>query len=267
MAIRDRLLDFEQRLKHLAGEPAPTEPLEIRQAIIQAIVDLTHPAGRGRRVLPFDRIDVEILAPAADGRRVFEAVLARDEGLERAVTRALATAGCEGSAPCSIAVHYRKRTPSGWTPDQRFAVAGRVEPRVPAAVPTDSLAPAVLPLVVLKVVKGRATRKSVEVRAERINIGRHEEVTDRDRRLVRRNQLVFAEGEPLSDTVSRAHAHIRCAPGGECRLRDDNSAYGTRIVRAGQTIEVLPTNTRGVRLQPGDELHLGRAIVRFDILV
>ena len=119
----------------------------------------------------------------------------------------------------------------------------------------------------LKVIKGRATRKRLEVQAERINIGRHEEVSDRDRRLVRRNQCVFVEGEPLSDTVSRAHAHIRCALGGECRLRDDDSAYGTRIVRAGQTIEVLPTNTRGVRLQSGDELHLGRAIVRFDILM
>ncbi len=114
----------------------------------------------------------------------------------------------------------------------------------------------------LKVVKGKANRRSLELRAERINIGRQEDVSDRERRLVRRNQLVFVEGEALSESVSRAHAHLRCTDAGECRVRDDNSAYGTRIVRGGQTIDVLPTNTRGVRLQPGDELHLGRVIVQ-----
>ena len=274
MAIRDRLIDLEQRLKRLAGEPAPTEPLEIRQAVLQAIVDLTRPAGRGRRLLPFDRIDVEILAPTVDGRRVFEAVLARDEGLEAAASRLLASAGCDVTSSCGIEVHYRKRRPPGWTPEQHFAVTGRAEAArdataatavaeaAPVAAPATA---AVLPLVVLKVIKGQATKRSVELRAGRINIGRQEEVSDRDQRLVRRNQLVFVEGEPLSDTVSRAHAHVRCAPGGECRLRDDNSAYGTRVVRGGQTIDVVPTNTRGVRLQPGDEVHLGRAIVRFDV--
>jgi hypothetical protein len=112
------------------------------------------------------------------------------------------------------------------------------------------------------VLRGRALRKSLEVTAERINIGRGEEVTDRDRRLVRRNDLSFVQGDEVGDTVSRVHAHIRCSPSGECRVRDDGSARGTRIVRAGRTIDVVPGHTRGVKLQPGDELHLGSAIVR-----
>lgn len=266
MAIRDRILDIEQRLKRLAGEPAATEPLEIRQAIVLAVVDLTRPAGRGTRVLPFDRIAVDVVAPTADARRVFEAVFARDEGLEGAIAKALAAAGCAPTQAPAIDVHYRKRALDGWPAGQHFAVTGRADaakaPGAPA--PAVAAAPAVagLPLVMLKVVKGKANRRSLELRAERINIGRQEDVSDRERRLVRRNQLVFVEGEALSESVSRAHAHLRCTEAGECRVRDDNSAYGTRIVRGGRTIDVLPTNTRGVRLQSGDELHLGRVIVQ-----
>jgi pSer/pThr/pTyr-binding forkhead associated (FHA) protein len=119
---------------------------------------------------------------------------------------------------------------------------------------------------VLTVVKGRAARKTLELRSERINIGRQTEVSDRDQRLVRRNHLAFDEADDAGATVSRAHAHIRySATSGEFRLRDDNSAYGTRIVREGRTIEVAPGNSRGVRLRSGDELQFGRAIVRFEI--
>jgi len=42
------------------------------------------------------------------------------------------------------------------------------------------------------------------------------------------------------------------------RLSDDRSAYGTSIVRNGAAIEV-PTGSRGIRLQTGDEIVLGEA--------
>lgn len=267
MAIRDRLLDLERHLKRLAGEPAPREPLEIRQALLERIVDLTQPVGRGRRVLPFDGLDVDVLAETEDARRVLEAVLERDEGLEAAVLAALSAAGCAPKAGFAVRVRYRRKAPAGWAGDQRFAVAGRA---TPGAEPVEATAPRAAgaaagppPAILLKVVKGRGARKALQLSADRVNLGRGAEVLDRDQRLVRRNQLAFVEGEAASDTVSRAHAHIRCLPSGECRLRDDGSAHGTRIVRAGATIDVAAGNTRGVRLQPGDEIHLGRAVVRF----
>lgn len=202
-------------------------------------------------MLPFDRIAVDLVAPTADARRVFEAVFARDEGLEGAIAKALAAAGCAPAQAPAIDVHYRKRALDGWPAGQHFAVTGRADtvkaPGAPA--PPVAAAPAGiagLPLVTLKVVRGKANRRSLELRAERINIGGRD-VSDRKRRLVRRNQLVFVEGEALSESVSRAHAHLRCTDAGECRVRDDNSAYGTRIVRGGQT------NRR-----PADQ-HAGRA--------
>jgi hypothetical protein len=270
LAIRDRLIDLEQRLKRLAGESEPREPLEIRQAIIRQVVDSTQPTGRGRRILPYDRVSVDVVAESAEARRVLEAVLQREDGLEAALRRALDGVACTPPTQFGVDVHYRKRRPADWTAEQRCVVSGRTNAPDSAgatlATSTRTVAPEGAPAVTvqLKVVRGRAARRSVEIAAERINIGRGEEVTDRDRRLVRRNDLAFVAGEESSDTVSRVHAHIRCSPSGECRLRDDGSARGTRIVRAGRTIDVAPGHTRGVKLQAGDELHLGSAIVRFD---
>ena len=266
MAIRDRLLELEQRLKRLAGESVPREPLEIRQAVLQAIVDMAQPAGRGRRVVPYNRIDVDVLAPSAESRRVFDAVFARDEGLDGSARRALAAVKCHPGPRFTVTVHYRRRPVAGWQPDQRFAVSGRLEHEPatssPGGVerPAPSPESAVTPTVVLKVLEGRAVRKTMEIHAERINIGRQEEVADRNRRLVRRNHVAFVEGDEASDTVSRAHAHIRWASG-EFRIRDDGSAYGTRVMRDGRTIEVAAGHSRGVRLQPGDEVHVGRAVL------
>lgn len=271
MAIRERLIDLERHLRTLIGEPPPREPLEIRQAILDAATDLARPAGAGRRVLPFDRLDVDLLAETADARRVLEAVLGRDAGLTASVLGALASVGCVPAPGLDVRLRFRRRVPAGWAPGQRFTVTGCAGLTPPdAGAPAegerrDDLTAGTPPAILLRALKGRVARKTVALSSDRINVGRGEEVLDRGHRLVRRNQFVFLADDPASDTVSRAHAHIRCAPSGECRLRDDGSAHGTRIVRAGRTIEVSAANTRGVRLRSGDEIHFGRAVARFDV--
>lgn len=279
MAIRDRLIDFEQRLRKLAGEGEPQEPLEIRQAVIRQVVDASQPTGRGRRVLPYDVVSVEVIAETAEARRVIEAVLEREAGLESSIRGALQGAGCPPPPSLRVELHYRKKAPAGWPAGRRYAVSGRAVDGGAASPLASATASATAPVepvgaasgaqgpvtVRLSVARGRAARKVVRVCAERVNLGRGEEVVDRDHRLARRNDVAFVAGDDAGDTVSRAHAHIRCSSSGDCRLRDDGSAHGTRIVRSGRTIEVTPGNTRGVRLQPGDEVHLGRAVVRFAI--
>jgi hypothetical protein len=264
VALKDTLIGIEKRLERLAGEPPPRDPLEVRKAVLEDILDLCRPAGSGRRVMPFDRVDVEILAPSTDVRRVFEAVFARDGDLETSARRTLESKACEVRPGFAVTLRYRRKAPAGWEADQLFAVTGHAGESAGEASPARAASDtAPLPAAItLRVLAGRAARKTMEFRAERVNIGRGEDVHDRDRRLVRRNDVVFVEGDDASATVSRAHAHLRRGPGGEWRLRDDSSAYGTRIVRAGRTIDVAAGNTRGVRLQLGDELHFGRAVVR-----
>jgi hypothetical protein len=267
VGLKDTLIELEKRLKRVVGEPEPREPMEIRQAVLEAVADMCRPAGRGRRVMPFDLVEVDVLAPSAETRRVFEAVFDRDGGLDAAARASLGTAGAEVAATFAVAITYRRKAPAGWQAGQRFEVRGIASgDRRPDTRPgTVADPPAALPVVTLKVLKGRTTRRSMEFTAARINIGRVEDVTDRDRRLVRRNDVVFTEGDAMSESVSRAHAHVRCGTDGECRLRDDGSSYGTRVVRGGRTIEVSAGNTRGVRLQSGDEVHVGQAVLRVEV--
>jgi len=90
--------------------------------------------------------------------------------------------------------------------------------------------------------------------------------------LSRRNDLAFAEDTPLNKTVSREHAHILYdKTTDEYRLYNDrwykrgdkgNEHCGIWIVRDGLGQEVH-RDTRGVKLENGDEIHLGKAVVEF----
>jgi hypothetical protein len=87
--------------------------------------------------------------------------------------------------------------------------------------------------------------------------------------MYRRNDLAFVEDSEVNRSVSREHAHIDYdAATGEYRLFNDRwyargADCGTRIVRDGVSLEVH-RDTRGTKLERGDEIHLGRAIVIFD---
>ncbi len=119
---------------------------------------------------------------------------------------------------------------------------------------------------VLVVMKGDASLERFPVKGERTNIGRLAEVVDRNRRVLRRNHVIFTDGDnPVNLTVSRSHAHIAPTPSGEYRLFDDGSSAGTRILRAGQTLALSPGSPRGTKLQPGDEIFFGQALVRFEV--
>jgi pSer/pThr/pTyr-binding forkhead associated (FHA) protein len=113
------------------------------------------------------------------------------------------------------------------------------------------------------VVVGVMERWAYSLAAPRIDIGRGAEVRDHRNRLIRTNHVVFTEGAGgVNETVSRTHAHIAYEPlTGRFRLHDDCSEHGTGIVRGGTTISVL-RGTRGVRLQPDDDVVLGEARVR-----
>jgi hypothetical protein len=119
----------------------------------------------------------------------------------------------------------------------------------------------------LSVLKGTANQPEIVLNKARTNIGRTVDVY-RTNGPSRRNDLAFiGEGE-ISRTVSREHAHIAfLKKAGEYRLFNDRSGNnegncGLWIIRNGMSQEVH-RDARGVRLEPGDEIHLGRAIVRF----
>jgi pSer/pThr/pTyr-binding forkhead associated (FHA) protein len=124
----------------------------------------------------------------------------------------------------------------------------------------------------LIVLEGAASPTEIALDQPRTNLGRTLDVYG-NQGLSRRNHLAFAEDDEIGSTVSREHAHVRRDPAtGEYRMfndrfysRDQRESCNIWIIRAGQSQEVH-RNTRGIRLQDGDEIHLGRAILQFRLV-
>ena len=121
----------------------------------------------------------------------------------------------------------------------------------------------------LIVQRGSANVQEFAIDKPRVYIGRESEVY-RNGGIHRHNGLTFADENDVNRSVSREHAHIEFdRKTGECRLFNDRwyqrgTDCGTRMVRDGVSIEVH-RDSRGTRLEPGDEIHLGGAILRFTL--
>jgi pSer/pThr/pTyr-binding forkhead associated (FHA) protein len=116
------------------------------------------------------------------------------------------------------------------------------------------------------VLKGKAVKDAYELDLDRVYLGRLEEVLDAAGRVKRRNDVAFLEEGEASQTVSREHARIAWdAESHAFWLRDEGSASGTLLLRDGRAIEVSRHDRRGVKLESGDEVYLGRAAVRVEI--
>lgn len=297
MSILDKVVKIEKRLERLAArKDAPTTAIEVRRAILDDVEEQVRPAGRSRRVFPYDRIAIEVLGPLLPSRAELEAVLDPDEGLVDAIRERLQEAGCDRVGRLDVSVKVLKKPRADWGQGQVLRVtyerteadrglrtgpsqasappSGGLKAR-PAARPADSAGarhglpprgPSAAIIAQILVLEGDATKKTYTLSGDRTNIGRQAEVTDQHQRVVRRNQVVFTDTDSeANQTVSRAQAHIRFTPPDEYRLFDDHSSYGTRIVRAGKLIELPSGSPRGVKLCAGDEIYLGRARVAFQI--
>jgi hypothetical protein len=125
-----------------------------------------------------------------------------------------------------------------------------------------------IPETKLFITKGTAERAEYRIKKERILIGSLSEVLDREGRMVRKNDVVFpSNGSEINISVGYSHARIWFDfEKGEFCILDEVSRYGTRIVRAGLTIEVPSRDTNGIRLQSGDEIYFGQAGLRFELI-
>jgi len=260
MDILRKLRGLESRVTKTVNEAAqkmarsnPREPLEILHAIVDAVEKQAEPAGRGKYVFPFNRIRITIAAESPTHQARFEAVFASEPRLERRIDDVLHAADCR-SDDVSVATTYVADCEGGWKID-----FDRVQPP-----PRESLTEA--PNLRVTTIHGETEKPTYVLAATRINLGRCAEVRDNRNRLIRTNHVAFSESSAdPNPSVSRQHAHIDYAfDAAEYRLCDDRSAHGTSVVRNGSTISV-PSGTRGIRLQSGDEISLGDARLRIEI--
>ena len=250
-----------QRVQQWFDPPLDREaaPLEVREAIIEDIEQRVESAGAGRRVLPYNRITVTMLAADKPSRMRLQAALA---GLQESIVARLTEIRCVIPAGFAVETRYITRAPAAWAPHQRLAFTydQREASDVPTAAPNE---PARLRITIAR---GQATHASYTFAESHIRIGRSAQPVDGLGRL-RTNQVVFLEdGDDHTRTVGRAHASIRYdTTRREYRVFDDGSHNGTRVMRDGALFEVKPHDPVGVTLRSGDEIQVGSAALRIQI--
>jgi hypothetical protein len=257
-ALMDRVVT---RVNTLLDPPLAHDarPIEVQGAIVDAIERRAEPVGGGRRVLPYGRLDVTVLARDEAERAALQAALGplRDVACTR-----LRELRCEWPAGLQVDVQYVDQRPQDWPAEQRFAVAYRGN-----ETPVVATGPHQPPPLRLTVVRGRASETSYTLLERRIGIGRSAAPIDSAGR-IRVNHIAFLEedADAHNQTVGRAHASIRYdAVLGAYQLFDDGSRNGTRVVRGGDTFELVPSDPVGLTIQSGDELQFGTTAVRVEI--
>jgi hypothetical protein len=246
---------FRRFTERVFGPAESDELLLVHRAILEEIETKIQTLARGRRVFPYSRVAVTLVAPEADRRALLEAAFGEGGRLESDIHEALEGAGCEMPRTFGVEVRTTEKGP------RAFEIAYGTE--APEAKPEPAAVASSAPAR-LVVVRGKAEQIKYTLDKLRTNIGRMAELTDSEQRVIRRNHIVFQEGaDEANATVSRAHAHVR-QQDGEYRVCDDESEYGTKVFRDGRGIEAPPGNRRGELLRPGDEIYLGRACLRFE---
>lgn len=238
----------------------PRTPLEVLHGILEAVDERVEPAGRGKRVFPFNRIKLSVVAPTRDARARLSSVLDGPPSLQEKIANRLRQAGCD-VARLHVRVAYVPQSDEGWrAPEFHIDFSNDAPAELPAAASSQARG------VKLTITSGSTDKPSYTFTQGRINLGRCEEVRDNRHRLLRTNHVVFKESAgSANDTVSRRHAHIDYDDrAGDYRISDDRSAQGTTIERSGTTIAV-PAGSRGIRLQSGDEIFLGDARLKVKI--
>jgi FHA domain-containing protein len=236
------------------SKSGPRGPLEVLHAILEAVDARVEPAGRGRRVFPFNRIRVSVAAPTKDARARLSSVLDGEPSLQTRIAAHLRKSGCD-AAGLSVRIAYAPQAEDGWiAPEYHIDFTNGAPADVPPPDPVRAQE------IALTVTLGTTAQPVYALTQDRINLGRGVEVRDHRNHLIRTNHVVFTDdGDATNNTVSRRHAHIDYeARARDFRITDDRSAHGTSIVRNGVAIPVHP-GSRGVRLQSGDEIVLGEA--------
>ncbi len=231
------------------------QPLEVAHAVADAVEAQVQPSGRGHHVFPFNVIVVSVVAATREARARYAGVFEGQPTLRDRIVGRLEAAGCD-ALDVTVTVTYATRAKPEWMAPDLHVTFDRI-----AAAPTPAVARSPVALD-LTVVQGVAERVSYTFTQQRIDLGRCAEVQDQRHRLIRTNHVAFLDdADAINQSVSRQHAHVEAAQSGAYRLVDDRSAQGTIVLRQGKTVPV-PPGARGVRLQSGDEIGLGRARLR-----
>ncbi|MCU1235476.1 MAG: hypothetical protein JWP63_3443 [Candidatus Solibacter sp.] len=240
---------FEGPLARSASLESPAELAEIRFAILAEVRRNSYRAG-ARQVFPFDLVRVSMRGVEEVRAAVFRSGFFR-QYLEHEIQGHLRAENVRFPEQLRVAIDVEVGLPLPNEPWMTVLVGSQEQPAGADHTPR------------LRVQRGTANAQELWIDKPRVFLGREVEVY-RNGGIHRRNDLAFLD----ENSVSREHAHIEYdRKTGECRLFNDRwyergTDCGTRMVRDGVSIEVH-RDTRGTKLEEGDEIHLGDAILVF----
>lgn len=237
-----------------AAKDAP-ELVEIRLAVLD-VKARTHRTG-SVRVLSDNLVRVQLRGIPESQAHAFEGGFL-DEYLTRDLHAALARSSYRFPEVLRVevtAVAELPRSGEGWV-----AVATEMDASPEAEPPRPARTAR------LVVLQGTANKPELVLNRTRTNIGRTVDVFHADGP-ARRNDLAFVEDSEINRTVSREHAHILAqTKSGEYRIYNDRWYKGANcglwIFRDGLS-QPVHRSDRGIVLKPGDEIHAGRAVIKF----
>lgn len=245
---------FESSFSDTSNTP---ELAEIRLAVLDAVKARTHRAGKVR-VLSDNVVRVQLRGIPEMQTSTFEGGFLADH-LSRALHEALTRSSYRFPDNLRVEVEAVAALPArgeGWIAVQTEMEASPAAPELPRSSRAGRLI----------VLQGVATKPELPLTKTRTNIGRTVDVYHADGPM-RRNDLAFVEDTDINRTVSREHAHILSQKKtGDYRIYNDRwykgSNCGLWILRDGLS-QPVHRGDRGVILQPGDEIHAGRAVIKF----
>jgi hypothetical protein len=248
--LRDVTRTLRARVRTFFDSPvgADAAPVELLQAALDELETRVQPAGRGARVFPYNRVVVHVAQPEAD-RAAIEAVFSQ---LGARLRERLMEIRCEGPQSFTATVVVT----DGRDGEPVIRLECRNDAAAAPAAPLEAAA------LQIRVVKGQCDRVEHEFSGCAVSIGRGAEPADAFGR-VRRNDIAFTDvRDGISETVARAHARIEFDPVARAYLLfNESSSNPTFLLRGGRSLRVTPRDRRGVRLESGDHIQLGLAIV------
>src|ERR1019366_3931074 len=182
---------FRHWTERVFGPADSDQLLLVHRAILEEIETKIQTVARGRRVFPYPRVVVTLVAPDADRRALYQTAFGEGGRLENDVREALEGARCDIPRGFAVEVRTAEGGGAGGAGDspahpRPFEIAYETEPRAAAIEP-----PAPARLVV---VRGKAEQAGYALERPRTNIGRMAELVDAGQRVMRRNDIVFEEG-------------------------------------------------------------------------
>ncbi|HZU25747.1 MAG TPA: FHA domain-containing protein [Bryobacteraceae bacterium] len=234
------------------------EMAEIRLAILDEIRSRTHRVA-GREVFPWNVVRITLRGVPEEQAGIFRGSFF-SQLMEQEMRAGLEKARCRFPSDLRAEVETTAELPQR---GEQWLIVNTEMREAPKTTPPSRRTGR------LVVVQGKANKPDILLTRTRTNIGRPIDVFREDGPS-RRNDIYFPDDTAVNRSVSREHAHIMFHKAeGEYRIYNDRwykpgENCGVWIMRDGLSHEVHRT-PRGTRLEPGDEIHLGSAVLRFQL--